>query len=198
MSNNNTEKNKTPFYFLAAVFHREDQDIEELLAPYDANVKVDPYFVMTKEEALEEYCNESVRQNKSDEECIKELLEKGPLEWCYANEDGDFYSEENPDGKWSWWEYNSGKEYKMLKVNGESVFSAPVKDIDFSPNQEEYEKAIPFYEEAHNKDADDMNLRRIAQCYYELGNYDKALIYINQAIELDSTKVQYIPFKAKK
>ena len=63
-------------------------------------------------------------------------------------------------------------------------------------HNEEYEKAIPFYEEAHHKDADDMNLRRIAQCYYELGNYDKALIYINQAIELDSTKVQYIPFKA--
>ena len=63
-------------------------------------------------------------------------------------------------------------------------------------HNEEYAKAIPFYEDAQNKDADDMNLRRIAQCYYELGNYDKALIFINQAIELDSTKVQYIPFKA--
>ena len=63
-------------------------------------------------------------------------------------------------------------------------------------HNEEYAKAIPFYEEAQSKDADDMNLRRIAQCYYELGNYDKALIFINQAIELDSTKVQYIPFKA--
>lgn len=60
----------------------------------------------------------------------------------------------------------------------------------------EYEKAIPFYEEAQRKDANDMNLRRIAQCYYELGDYDNALRNINQAIELDSTKVQYIPFKA--
>lgn len=63
-------------------------------------------------------------------------------------------------------------------------------------HNEEYEKAIPFYEEAQRKDADDMNLRRIAQCYYEMGDYDKALRNINQAIELDSTKVQYIPFKA--
>lgn len=63
-------------------------------------------------------------------------------------------------------------------------------------HNEEYEKAIPFYEEAQRKDADDMNLRRIAQCYYELGDYDAALRNINQAIELDSTKVQYIPFKA--
>lgn len=63
-------------------------------------------------------------------------------------------------------------------------------------HNEEYEKAIPFYEEAQRKDADDMNLRRIAQCYYEMGDYDSALRNINQAIELDSTKVQYIPFKA--
>lgn len=63
-------------------------------------------------------------------------------------------------------------------------------------HNEEYEKAIPFYEEAQRKDADDMNLRRIAQCYYELGDYDNALKNINQAIELDSTKDQYIPFKA--
>lgn len=63
-------------------------------------------------------------------------------------------------------------------------------------HNEEFEKAIPFYEEAQRKDADDMNLRRIAQCYYEMGDYDNALRNINQAIELDSTKVQYIPFKA--
>ena len=63
-------------------------------------------------------------------------------------------------------------------------------------NSDEYEKAIPFYEEAQRKDADDINLRRIAQCYYELGDFDSALRYINQTIELDSTKVQYIPFKA--
>lgn len=41
-----------------------------------------------------------------------------------------------------------------------------------------------------------MNLRRIAQCYYEIGDYENALKNINQAIDLDSTKVQYIPFKA--
>lgn len=63
-------------------------------------------------------------------------------------------------------------------------------------NNDEFEKAIPFYEEAQRKDADDMNLRRIAQCYYEMGDYDNALKNINQAIDLDSTKVQYIPFKA--
>lgn len=61
---------------------------------------------------------------------------------------------------------------------------------------EEYEKAIPFYMEAQRIDADDFTLRRISQCYYQLGDYHNALTNIQQAIDLDSTKVQYIPFKA--
>ena len=65
-------------------------------------------------------------------------------------------------------------------------------------NVEEYEKAIPFYEEAQHKDADDMNLRRIAQCYYELGDYDKFLTFDFQKIqmtnyirEIDFNEVRY-------
>ena len=61
---------------------------------------------------------------------------------------------------------------------------------------EEYEKAIPFYMEAQRIDADDFTLRRISQCNYQLGDYHNALTNIQQAIDLDSTKVQYIPFKA--
>ena len=63
-------------------------------------------------------------------------------------------------------------------------------------HNEEYEKAIPFYMEAQRIDADDFTLRRISQCYYQLGDYHIALTNIQQAIDLDSTKVQYIPFKA--
>ncbi len=63
-------------------------------------------------------------------------------------------------------------------------------------NSEQYEKAIPFYEEANNKDTNDAFLYRMANCYSEIGNYEKALEYINKAIELDSTAVQYAPFKA--
>lgn len=63
-------------------------------------------------------------------------------------------------------------------------------------HNEEYEKAIPFYMEAQRIDANDFTLRRISQCYYQLGDYQNALTNIQQAIDLDSTKVQYIPFKA--
>lgn len=63
-------------------------------------------------------------------------------------------------------------------------------------HKDEFLKAIPFYKEAHSKDANDIFLRRIAQCYYETGNYKEALAYIERAISMDSTKSQYIPLKA--
>lgn len=59
----------------------------------------------------------------------------------------------------------------------------------------EYEEAIPFYKEANSKDANYINLKRIAGCYYNIGDYNNALRYINQAIELDSTIVENISFK---
>lgn len=61
---------------------------------------------------------------------------------------------------------------------------------------EEYDKAISYYEESHRKAADDKVLRRIAQCYYELGDFNNSLKYIDQAIQLDSTELEYLPFRA--
>ncbi|MCD8296531.1 MAG: tetratricopeptide repeat protein [Prevotella sp.] len=63
--------------------------------------------------------------------------------------------------------------------------------------KEQYEKAISYYEEAQRKDAKDYTLNRIANCYYEEGNYDRALKYVNQAMALDSTENNYIAFKAE-
>ena len=60
---------------------------------------------------------------------------------------------------------------------------------------EEYEKAIPLYEEANSMDANCINLQRISDCYYRIGDFDNALRYINKAIELDSTHVKNIPLK---
>lgn len=61
----------------------------------------------------------------------------------------------------------------------------------------DYSKAITYYQEAQSKEADDVNLRRIAQCYHELGDFSNALANINQAMELDTTKTQYIVEKAQ-
>ncbi len=54
-------------------------------------------------------------------------------------------------------------------------------------NNEEYDKAIQYFQESQRKNASTITARQIAICYSEMGDYDMALNYINQAIEIDTT-----------
>lgn len=56
---------------------------------------------------------------------------------------------------------------------------------------EKYKKAIPYYKEAMKNDASPIVAYRIATCYAEIGNYDQAIDYCEQAINLDSTDYRY-------
>ncbi len=40
-------------HFSVAVFHRADQSVESLLAPYDENIKVEPYLEYTRQQAID-------------------------------------------------------------------------------------------------------------------------------------------------
>lgn len=59
-----------------------------------------------------------------------------------------------------------------------------------------YSKAIPFYKESLAIESNKEIANRISNCYNEIGDYDKALEYCDQAIALDSTKTNYLYFKA--
>lgn len=59
-----------------------------------------------------------------------------------------------------------------------------------------YAKAIPFYKESLAIESNKEIANRISNCYNEIGDYDKALEYCDQAIALDSTKTDYLYFKA--
>ena len=59
-----------------------------------------------------------------------------------------------------------------------------------------YANAIPFYKESFMLESNKETANRISYCYNEIGNYDKALEYCDQAIALDSTKTNYLFFKA--
>lgn len=59
-----------------------------------------------------------------------------------------------------------------------------------------YAKAILFYKESLAIESNKETANRIANCYNEIGDYDKALEYCDQAIALDSTKTNYMYFKA--
>lgn len=47
-------------------------------------------------------------------------------------------------------------------------------------------EAISYYEQAHNRDANAAFMERIANCYFDMGNYDFALDYTDRAINMDS------------
>ncbi len=59
-----------------------------------------------------------------------------------------------------------------------------------------YAKAIPFYKESLAIESNKEIANRISNCYNEIGDYAKALEYCDQAIALDSTKTNYLYFKA--
>lgn len=60
----------------------------------------------------------------------------------------------------------------------------------------EYEKAAKSYTEANSKDASPVTYHRIANCHFELGEHESALNDINKALNMDSTDVNYMSFKA--
>lgn len=59
-----------------------------------------------------------------------------------------------------------------------------------------YAKAIPYYKESLAIESNMETANRISNCYNEIGDYDKALEYCDQAIALDSTKTNYLYYKA--
>ena len=127
-------------HFVVAVIHRDDQNIEELLAPYNENFEVDPYLNMTREEAIQFYRENYESEDKTDEECVEELREIYTMD-----EEGNLYSTYNPNSKWDWWVIG-GRWSGMLKVGDDYKDSAYIKDIDFSPNQKSYKRALDFWE----------------------------------------------------
>lgn len=131
-------------HYAVAVFHRENQDIDDLLAPYDENLKVAPYVRYTKQEAIDYVRGHNYEiQDKSDDECWKMLAEE------YDNNtdaDGNIYTTYNPDSKWDWYEVG-GRFRDFLKLrNGEITDSAPIKELDFSSDKDVYQRALRFWD----------------------------------------------------
>lgn len=59
-----------------------------------------------------------------------------------------------------------------------------------------YNKAIAYYKESLEKESNVVTASRISSCYDDLGDYDKALEYCDQAMALDSVKSDYLYQKA--
>ena len=60
----------------------------------------------------------------------------------------------------------------------------------------QYEKAVEFYKDANNKDASSTIYYRISLCQSKMGDFQQALNSVNQALNIDSTDLDYLVLKA--
>lgn len=61
----------------------------------------------------------------------------------------------------------------------------------------QYLKAIEAYNQANERDADEVGYYRIAHCYYDMGNMKLALSNINSALNLNVDDLEDLAFKAE-
>lgn len=134
-------------HFAVAVFHRRDQDIDDLLAPYSENIKVVPYIRYTREQAIE-----YVRKNyldykdKTDDECWWALAKEYERPDDLGYDDfGNIYSTYNPKSKWDWYCIGGRWSGSIKTKSGRIVDEAYVKNIDFSRDEDEYRSALEFW-----------------------------------------------------
>ena len=58
-----------------------------------------------------------------------------------------------------------------------------------------HNEAISYYEQAHNRDANAAFMERIANCYFDMDNYESALDYVDRAINMDSNDYDLVLLK---
>ena len=119
----------------------ESPSVDELLEPYYEGNPCAPHIEYTKQEAID-YVRKHYPdfKDKNDEECW-EFMSGGFI----TDKQGNLYSTANPDAKWDWYEEGGRwKDFLRLK-DGTRASSAKLKDIDFSPDPEEYAKALHYW-----------------------------------------------------
>ena len=129
-------------HFNVAVFTTDDSlSVDELLEPYYEGHTRAPYIKYTRQEAID-YVRKNYHQfaDKSDQECW-EYMAEGYIK----DKKGNLYSTANEDARWDWWVEGGRWENTLKLKNGERANSARIGDIDFSPDQEVYEKALRFW-----------------------------------------------------
>ena len=128
-------------HFTVAVFHRPDQDIETLLAPYDENIQVEPYVQFTRQQAID-YARQHYKSmaDASDEACYAYIAED-----YKTDAEGNLLSTYNPRSKWDWWS-EGGRWDGMLRTAAGELNSARIADIDFTPDAQKYEAALRYWD----------------------------------------------------
>lgn len=101
-------------HFAVLVLHEEDQSIEDLLAPYNEYLEVEPYVKYTRTQAINKMRKDcpSLYKDKSEDEIFQNACD-----WfgCTLDDDGNLLSTYNPHSKWDWWQVG-GRFSGMLSI----------------------------------------------------------------------------------
>jgi hypothetical protein len=135
-------------HFSVGVIVKDLSELEDVLAPFSEQIEVEPYIYETKQQLIERHKKYfSEESNGLTDEEVFELVKKN-----YENDkpglddEGNCLTTYNPKSKWDWYVIGGRWGYKIKLKNGETVNYAQIKDIDFSPDKEEYESAKRFWE----------------------------------------------------
>lgn len=132
-------------HYAVLVIHKEDQDIEELLAPYSEHLEVEPYLKYTVDEAIAYIKEHYVPYN----DYLKEYADRHLIDWFAENEgllikQGGLYSTYNPKSKWDW--YSIGGRFDGdLDLTDEGIEEA----INY-PNNPQWFKDMPREEQVEH------------------------------------------------
>ena len=110
-------------HYAVLVLHKEDQNIDTLLAPYNENLKVEPYLKLTNNEVITK-AREEYDDNYSEKELIKSYAE----DYGYIVLDDGLYSTYNPNSKWDWY-LIGGRFSDGLELTDEGIDEA-IKSYD--------------------------------------------------------------------
>jgi len=128
-------------HYTVAVFSRPGQDIDELLAPFDENIEVEPYISFTRHEAIEYAKLHFNTDGKTDDECWQMTAGDSATD---AN--GNIMSTYNPKSKWDWYVIGGRFSDKLKLKNGQVADAARVGDLVFESDAKAYEGALRFWD----------------------------------------------------
>lgn len=119
-------------HYAVLVLHKENQDIDEMLAPYNENLEVEPYLEYTKEQAIERM-KEIFNFEYTTEEAFREEAE----DWFGSklDEKGDVYSTYNPKSKWDWYQIGGRFNGMLTLINSDLKPNYGYATDDFSSNE---------------------------------------------------------------
>ena len=133
-------------HFTVAVIHDEKKSIDEILAPYDENLKVPRHVRFTRAEAID-YAKRNFKnrcEGMSDDEAWKFMAENFRKDMI--DDEGNLYSTRNPNAKWDWYCVGGRWGGSLRLKSGETTDEARIRDVDFSPDEEEKEDARAFWD----------------------------------------------------